>query len=269
MAAPLWADGTNEMADDASRASYAYGLLNGSQWKAQDVGLNPDDFMKGLRDGLAGDTNTMALADANMTWRKFIQGFQQRQLAKIKVEGETFLATNKNTPGIQFIDVAQNGQTGQIQYLVLTNGTGPIPKASDRVSVIYHGTLVNGTEFDSSHGQPASFGVNQVIPGWSQALQKMPVGSTWKLFIPSELAYGSRGAGQKIPPNSALIFEVELLGIEPPAPPPAPPAAPAAPLTSDIIKVPSAEELKHGAKIEVIKPEDVQKAQAEQQQTNH
>jgi FKBP-type peptidyl-prolyl cis-trans isomerase FklB len=148
-----------------------------------------------------------------------------------------------------------------VQYLVLTQGTGPLPKATDTVEVNYRGTLLNGTEFDSSYkrGQPATFQVGGVIPGWTAALEAMPVGSKWKLFIPSELAYGEQG-NRGIPPNSVLIFEVELLGIQPPAPAPAAPVN-ATPLTSDIIKVPSADELKKGAKIEVIKPEDVQKAQ--------
>ncbi len=127
----------------------------------------------------------------------------------------------------------------------------------------YRGTLLDGTEFDSSYkrGQPAQFPVGGVIHGWTEALEKMPVGSKWKLFIPAELAYGERG-NRSIPPNSTLIFEVELLDTKTPPPPAA--AAPTAPLTSDIIKVPSAEEMKKGAKIEVIKPEDAAKAQKSQ-----
>jgi hypothetical protein len=148
-----------------------------------------------------------------------------------------------------------------LQYLVLTNGSGAMPAATDKVTVNYRGTLLDGTEFDSSYkrGQPASFPVGGVIPGWTEALQKMSVGSKWKLFIPAGLAYGEKGQ-RGIPPNSVLIFEVELISIAPATPVPA--AAPAQPLTSDIIKVPSAEEMKKGAKIEVIKPEDAAKAQA-------
>jgi len=125
------------------------------------------------------------------------------------------------------------------------------------VTVNYRGSLLNGTEFDSSYkrGQPATFPVGGVIPGWTEALEKMPVGSKWKLFIPSELAYKEQG-NRGIPPNSTLIFEVELLDTKP-----TPALASAQPLTSDIIKVPSAEEMKHGAKIETIKAEDVQKMQ--------
>ena len=131
------------------------------------------------------------------------------------------------------------------------------------MTVNYRGTFLDGTEFDSSakSGHPAEFQANHVIPGWTEALTNMPVGSKWQLFIPSDLAYGERG-NRGIPPNSTLIFEVELLDTKASPPPP-----PAAPLTSDIIKVPSAEEMKKGAKIETLKPEDVQKLQS-QNQTN-
>lgn len=265
LTAPLFADGTNQLTDEKSRASYAFGMLNGTQWRMQDVGFDPDIFMKGLRDGLAGGQTLMTEAEARQTMQTFQREFRERQMTKLKAPGETFLTTNKLTPGIKIMTVSQpNGQQSELQYQVLTEGTGPTPKPGETVSVKYTGSLINGTEFDSSHDKPATFPVNGVIRGWSEALQKMPVGSKWKLFIPYELAYGERGMPPKIPPFSVLIFDVELLGIEATPPPPA--NATATPLTSDIIKVPSAEELKKGAKIEVIKPEDVQKAQ--QQQTN-
>ena len=150
-------------------------------------------------------------------------------------------------------------RSSELQYLVLTSGSGITPTANDIVKVNYAGTLVDGTEFDSSYkrGQPAEFQVGGVIKGWTAALQQMKVGSKWKLFIPADLAYGE-GGRPGIPPNSTLIFEVELLDSKSPAPPVQP--TPVAPLTSDIIKVPSAEEMKKGAKIEVIKPEDAAKA---------
>ena len=274
MAAPLFADGTNQLADEKSRVSYALGMLTGHQWKAQDLDFNPDVYAQGIKDSLAGGATLMTQEDAQKTLEVFKKEFSAKQqkkkmelAVKNKAEGEAFLATNKMTPGVQVLSVTlPNGKTSELQYQVLNAGTGPMPQANDKVTVNYRGTLLDGTEFDSSYkrGQPASFPVGNVIPGWTHALEKMPSGSTWKLFIPADLAYGESGR-PGIPPNSVLIFEVELLSVEAgqAAPPQAPPA-PVAPLTSDIIKVPSAEELKKGAKIEVIKPEDVQKAQAGQ-----
>jgi hypothetical protein len=151
----------------------------------------------------------------------------------------------------------QNGTTAELQYKVITEGTGAIPKSNDTVTVNYRGTLINGKEFDSSakHGaQPSKFQVGRVVRGWTEALQMMKAGSKWEIYLPSTLAYEDRGAGPNIEPGSTLIFEMELLSAETPAPPPPP-----QPLTSDIIRVPSAEELKKGAKIEVIKPEDLEK----------
>ena len=152
-----------------------------------------------------------------------------------------------------------------MQYKVITEGTGATPKTSDTVTVNYRGTLISGKEFDSSakRPQPSKFPVTGVVKGWTEALQMMKVGSKWELYLPSDLAYGDRGFGQNIEPGTMLIFEMELLGIEAPATPAAAPTAamskPSQPLTSDIIRVPSAEELKKGAKPEVIKAEDVDK----------
>ena len=124
-------------------------------------------------------------------------------------EGQAFLAENARKKDVT---VTNSG----LQYVILSDGSGPVPHASDRVKVHYRGTLINGEEFDSSYerGQPATFGVTGVIKGWIEALQMMPVGSKWKLFVPADLAYGKEGQGQKIGPNQVLIFEVELLGIE-------------------------------------------------------
>ena len=264
VAAPLFADGTNQLADENSRVSYAIGMMTGHQWKQQEIEFNPDIYAQGIKDSLAGGATLMTPEQAQQTIETFKKEFtakqQQKkmeQATKNKTDGDAFLAANKNQPGV---NVLPDG----LQYLVLTNGTGAMPSASDTVTVNYRGTLLDGTEFDSSYkrGQPASFPVGGVIHGWTEALQKMNTGSKWKLFIPANLAYGEQGR-PGIPPNSTLIFEVELVSIQATTPPPAP-AAPVAPLTSDIIKVPSAEELKKGAKIEVIKSEDVQKAQAGQ-----
>ena len=271
MAAPLFADGTNQLADEKSRVSYAIGMMTGGQWKAQDIDFDPEIYARGIKDALTGGTALLTQDEAKQTIDTFKKEFtakqQQKRLeltAKNKTEGEAFLTTNKINAGIKLLSITlPDGKTSELQYLVLTNGTGAVPAASDTVSVNYRGTLLDGTEFDSSYkrGQPASFPVGGVIRGWTEALKTMPVGSKWKLFIPSELAYGEQG-NRGIPPNSTLIFEVELLGIQAPTPPPV--TTPVAPLTSDIIKVPSAEELKKGAKIETIKPEDVQKYQSQQ-----
>ena len=265
LAAPLFADGTNQLADEKSRVSYAIGLSIGHNFKQQGLDVDPDLVGRAIKDVITGGTELLTEAQMKETLQNFQKEFRTRQLTKFKVEGEAFLATNKLNPGVKTLSVTlPSGQTSELQYLVITNGDGPVPKATDRVSVNYRGTLINGTEFDSSfkRGRPATFPVSGVIPGWTQALEKMTVGSKWKLFIPSELAYGERGSQPTIPPNSTLLFDVELLSIE--AAPPAP-AAPAQ-LTSDIIKVPSAEEMSKGAKIETLKSEDVLKAQA--QQTN-
>jgi FKBP-type peptidyl-prolyl cis-trans isomerase len=191
---------------------------------------------------------------------------------KNRKAGEEFLAANKKKEGVKtqtvtYTEHLPNGQTevktDEIQYKVLKEGTGPLPKTNDMVTVHYQGTLIDGTEFDSSikRGQPFKTAVTGVIKGWTEALLMMKVGSKWQLFIPPSLAYGDRGQGPKIEPGAALIFEVELISAETPPPP-----AAAQPLTSDIIKVPSADELKKGAKIEVIKPEEVDKKIKEAQQ---
>jgi FKBP-type peptidyl-prolyl cis-trans isomerase FklB len=271
LAAPLFADGTNQLADEKSRVSYAIGMMTGHQWKQQDIDFDPDTYARGIKDALTGGATLLTQEQAQQTIDTFKKEFTAKQqqkrtelTAKNKTDGEAFLTTNKINAGIKLLSVTlPDGKTSELQYLVLTNGTGAVPAASDTVSVNYRGTLLDGTEFDSSYkrGQPASFPVGGVIRGWTEALKTMPVGSKWKLFIPSELAYGEQG-NRGIPPNSTLIFEVELLGIQAPTPPPV--TTPVAPLTSDIIKVPSAEELKKGAKIETIKPEDVQKYQSQQ-----
>lgn len=173
-----------------------------------------------------------------------------------KKSGDEFLATNKTKPGVVALPSG-------LQYKVIKQGEGAKPKATDVVLTQYKGTLIDGTEFDSSYsrGEPAKFAANRVIKGWTEALQLMPVGSKWQLYIPSDLAYGPTGSPPKIGPNSALIFDIELVSIQEP-PKSTPPPTPA--VTSDIIKVPSADELKKGAKIEVLKPADLEKLQKEE-----
>jgi FKBP-type peptidyl-prolyl cis-trans isomerase FklB len=260
-AAPLFADGTNQLVDQKSRVSYAIGMMLGQNFfKRNNLDANAVDIdiaAQGMKAIQSGATPLLTDDEMKQTLTAFQKEFAAKQQAvrmqegiKAKAAGAAFLAANAKNPGVQTLPDG-------LQYLVITNGAGPIPMANDRVTVDYSGTLIDGKEFDSSYkrGKPATFGVGQVIHGWTEALEKMPVGSTWQLFIPSDLAYGERG-NQGIPPNSVLIFKVHLLSAEAPPARVAPPT-PAAPLTSDIIKVPSAAEMKNGAKIEVIKPQDV------------
>jgi FKBP-type peptidyl-prolyl cis-trans isomerase FklB len=245
--------------------SYAIGMNIGNGIKHGGVDLDLDAVMKAMKDIIDGREPKMTEQQAQEAWRGYQtaarakqQEMRAQQAEKNKKEGEAFLAENKKKEGVKTLDVPlPSSGTAQMQYKVLTEGTGSIPKSNDTVTVNYKGTLINGKEFDSSAkhgGQPAKFQVNRVIKGWTAALEKMKVGSKWQLFVPAALAYGDQGAGQNIEPGSTLIFDIELLSAESPAPP-----APQQPLTSDIIRVPSAEELKKGAKIEVIKPEDLEK----------
>ena len=147
--------------------------------------------------------------EAQTAINDFFRALQDKAGQKNREEGQAFLAANARRPEVVTLPSG-------LQYEVVREGTGAKPKASDTVEVHYHGTLIDGTVFDSSvrRGTPATFGVTQVIPGWVEALQLMPVGSKWKLYIPSELAYGAQGAGGAIGPHTTLVFEVELLGIK-------------------------------------------------------
>lgn len=187
----------------------------GFQKQGIDKSVDSALVVRGLRDALTGSKTAMTedeMKAALQQLRTEVMGAQEAKAkeagAANRKEGETFLAANKAKDGVK---VLPDG----LQYKVLTEGNGPKPAASDTVTVNYRGTLINGKEFDSSYkrGQPASFGVGQVIKGWTEALQLMPVGSKWQLFIPADLAYGDRGAGADIGPGETLIFEVELLSI--------------------------------------------------------
>jgi FKBP-type peptidyl-prolyl cis-trans isomerase FklB len=194
------------------RVSYAIGLNLGRSLASQKVDTDFDSLARGVRDGIAG-TALMDDKQIEETMSTFEQEMRSRRTAsgaKNQSEGAAFLADNGKRPAVK---TTASG----LQYEILSAGDGPKPKATDRVRVHYKGSLINGTEFDSSYerGEPAVFPANRVIPGWTEALQLMTVGSKWKLFIPAALGYGEQGAGAAIPPHSTLIFEVELLGIEP------------------------------------------------------
>ena len=237
--------------DSNQKFSYGLGMSLGANLKRSGVDPAQVDFgllEKGMKDAAGGKTML-----TEMEARGAIMAFQteaRKKLAeKNKKEAEEFLAANKSKPGVV---TAASG----LQYKILTEGQGESPKATDNVTVHYKGTLLDGTEFDNSYkrNQPASFGVGQVIKGWTEALQLMKPGAKWQLFVPPDLAYGEAGR-PGIPPNALLTFEVELISVQTAAPA----AAPAQPVTSDIIKVPSKEELDKGAKIEVIKASDLEK----------
>ncbi|BCI64105.1 MULTISPECIES: FKBP-type peptidyl-prolyl cis-trans isomerase [Bacteroidales] len=191
------------------KLSYALGLSMGNNFKSSGIqSLNIDDFANGVKAIYENIKPEMSYDEAKQIINEFFTRMQQEITEKNREIGEKFLVENKKRAGVITLPSG-------LQYEVITEGKGAKPKATDRVKCHYEGQLINGQVFDSSvkRGEPAVFGVNQVIPGWVEALQLMPVGSKWKLYIPSDLAYGEKGAGEAIAPNSTLIFEVELLDI--------------------------------------------------------
>lgn len=253
--------------DDKEKASYAIGLFFGNNIKSGNMDVDTDVIVAGIKDVLAGREPRLTQPQAREAIGAYQKAAQAKVIEKNHAEGEAFLAANKAKEGVKILPVIlPDGSAAELQYKVITEGTGATPGATDNVKVNYHGTLINGTEFDNSAkhsngGQPAPFPINRYIKGWIEALQKMKVGSKWQLFVPPTLAYGDRGT-QGIEPGSALIFDIELLDTQAPAPPPEAVTTQPKPLTSDIIRVPSAEEMKAGAKIEVIKASDLEKTNA-------
>ena len=227
------AAGSSQSLED--KASYIIGYNLGRQLKSNDIKANTDLILKGLRDATSGAQAMMSEEEMQSTMQTFQQQVMAAQEAKQKAlgeknksEGEAFLAKNKARQGVK---TTESG----LQYEVLKEGTGPMPKATDTVTVNYKGTLMDGSTFDSSYdrGEPATFVLNQVIPGWTEGVQLMKVGSKYKFYIPAALGYGERGAGNVIGPNAPLVFEVELLSIGQPNAPkeganPAQPQKPAA-----------------------------------------
>lgn len=206
---------TNQFSDPLQEQSYAVGFDLGRTIKASDSVSDLDMFMKGIKDAVTGVKPTIDELRLRQSLMKFHQIRMEREQAKERAkgtanreQGKAFLLKNSKEPGVS------TTATG-LQYLVMKEGTGRKPKATDRVRVHYRGTLLDGTEFDSSYarGQPAEFPLSGVIPGWTEGLQLMTVGSKYKLFVPSELGYGPRGAGRTIGPDSTLVFEVELIDI--------------------------------------------------------
>ena len=215
---PEEASSASELKLDTSknRISYTIGVNIGQDFKSQNMDVDPDLLLMGLKDTLSG--KELQLTEEEMVQE--IQNFQQEMQVKMAAEmeakaaenkaaGEAFLAENAKQEGVV---VTESG----LQYKIIEPGQGDSPGPADVATVHYRGTLIDGTQFDSSYdrGQPASFPVGGVIPGWSEALQLMKPGAKWQLSIPAELAYGERGAGQDIGPNSTLLFDVELISVE-------------------------------------------------------
>src|ERR1051326_4405138 len=209
-----------QLKDQKDKASYSIGYDIGETFKKQKIELNMDALVAGLKEAIAGKEATLSKDEREKTLQAFQKEMMEKQLAaskeaaeKNKAEGEKFLEENKKKDGVK---TTASG----LQYKVIKEGSGPSPKETDTVVTNYRGTLIDGTEFDSSYkrNEPATFPVNRVIKGWTEALQMMKPGSKYQLFIPPSLGYGERGAGQLIGPNATLIFDVELLSIKPPEP---------------------------------------------------
>jgi FKBP-type peptidyl-prolyl cis-trans isomerase len=216
-------DGVTTLTTSKEKASYAIGMNWGTGLHRQSIDVDSAALIQGMKDALAGGKTLLTEDEARAALMQLQKEMQEKQQAKAaqegegnKKEGDAYLAANKTKEGVVTLPSG-------LQYKILTPGTGPKPTATDSVVCNYKGTLINGTEFDSSYkrGEPATFPVTGVIKGWTEALQLMPVGSKWQLFIPPDLAYGPRGTpGGPIGPNATLIFEVELVSIKDKNPPP-------------------------------------------------
>jgi FKBP-type peptidyl-prolyl cis-trans isomerase FklB len=213
---PPKSDAPSAFATQKDKISYALGMNIASSLKRQPLDLNPDVLSEGLKDGLAGGKTKLTEDEARAVLVQLQMDMRAKQEEQAKQagennkkEGDEFLAANKSKQGVVTLPSG-------LQYKILTEGKGAKPAATDSVVCNYRGTLINGKEFDSSYkrGEPATFPVGGVIKGWTEALQLMPVGSKWQLFIPPDLAYGPRGAGADIGPNATLVFEVELVSIQ-------------------------------------------------------
>ena len=207
------ASSAGEPADEKQKLGYSVGYQVGSDFRRQGIAIDPEMVVRGVRDALAGTEpalppEEMRAALTEVRRQAAIAAREQREeQARSNLEaGRSFLARNRAREGVTAL-------ASGLQYEILEAGSGPHPDPTSRVTVHYRGTLLDGTEFDSSYGrgEPATFGLDHVIAGWREALPLMPEGAKWKLFVPPDLAYGERGAGPRIPPNATLVFEVELV----------------------------------------------------------
>jgi FKBP-type peptidyl-prolyl cis-trans isomerase len=216
LAGAAWAEEAAVLKTQKDKVSYGIGMNIGKNLKKDAIDVDADMLVKGLRDSLSGEKTLMSDEEYRATLTAFQKEMMEKQAEaskavaeKNKKEGEAFLADNGKKEGVLTLPSG-------LQYKVIKSGTGKTPKLTDTVETHYRGTLIDGTEFDSSvkRGQTATFPVNGVIPGWTEALQKMKEGDKWQLFVPANLAYGERGAGRDIGPNATLIFEVELIAVK-------------------------------------------------------
>jgi len=212
---PALAADKTKLRTEKEKVSYSIGFSIGTNFKRQSLDVDLDVLLRGMKDVLSGGDPLMSTEEQREVMTAFqtkqrekMEGGQKEKASKNKATGERFLSENKEEPGVVTL-------SSGLQYRVVVEGRGPRPVAADTVKTHYRGTLIDGTEFDSSYsrGEPASFPVRGVIKGWTEALQLMRVGSKWELYVPPDLAYGDRGAGPDIGPGATLIFEIELLEI--------------------------------------------------------
>ena len=198
--------------DEAARLNYSVGYQIGSDFKQQEFEVRPEAVLKGIEDAMSGSKALMTKQEMRQTMADVgkkvadLKRKKRQQVGSYTEKNKQFLVENGKRPAI-------TTTASGLQYRILEQGGGNHPKLNDKVLVSYRGKLIDGTQFDSSRNKPASFQVNKVIKGWTEALQLMRRGDHWQLFIPSELAYGTKGAGSDIPPNSTLIFDLEILSI--------------------------------------------------------
>jgi FKBP-type peptidyl-prolyl cis-trans isomerase FklB len=221
LAGSAFADETSALKTQKEKVSYIIGTDIGNNFKKQGVDIEPDIVIKGMKDALEGKKSLLSEKETTDIMTAYKKEFMTKQAEAAKVmgeknkkDGEAYLAENGKKEGVKTLPSG-------LQYKVIADGAGKSPKATDTVVVNYRGMLIDGTEFDSSYkrGQPATFPVNGVIPGWTEALQLMKEGSKWLIVLPSKIAYGDKGAGGAIGPNAVLVFEVELVTVKEPAAP--------------------------------------------------
>ncbi len=204
-----FAQAAEQFKTENDRIGYAIGMNIGGNLKQQQIDVSPDQVAAGLQTAMKGEETLLTVDEMRETLIAFQQRLQQEMLTKAATDAKVFLAENAKKEGVVTLDSG-------LQYRVVESGSGATPSKDSKVEVHYTGTLIDGTKFDSSYdrGAPASFPVSGVIPGWTEALLLMHEGDKWQLAIPSELAYGERGAPPTIPPNAALLFDVELIKVD-------------------------------------------------------